>query len=1781
MRSAKKYIIIAIFLSFAFISNVFATESVSVQLNKDSVAKIDLSKYSGASCALGRTSKTELIQVGSEYQVKWLDGVNQTSGTDYYGCTYESILGVPYHDQPAEKNIVVTVHYGMQKSIVSIVLVKDRYESRNLLNDAVGGGVNRLNGLAEVTYAAIENDGSTGRYETGNPHISLNCPVGQGSNCSISLKDSLPRDDSTRWALVKIKYKMADGSEAEATIDVQIFSNSYAFAYPGSFGTCNFDGSWERDNANAGARKQKVNGNSVSLPNCTVENSANPLIEFKGWVNFSDLEDDANDYKRTDVCVNYINARVGSNTYNPEKNIFFACYTSSAGIILIPNNGEIPMQSNYIKKDDVIYVKQEGSIVLPEPTSIPSLYNMYGSGRFEGWMDVNGVTHPAGSSVPADGGRYMARYSSGLTVTGDEANQKMVYVNETSPYKLNSTTIESCVSTDESKVVANVSGGECMLTGVKATDNEYVDVLVTTPGSNRTLKVRVVSRESDLFGEDWNTVLIEEDENVSPETQDGYFENVAGANVCNTYAVRSGGLIADSFAHYNGFALGISKYIAKSKCDGTDYLALCMDPGRPGPAAADIYEIDESFTTENVFGQLVSHIVQKFVNDNEVNNDSAVAAANISLRTIEYYATEELASSHNGGSNYLRNALASYKALGQNLKSTCNPISSCTEDQMYNALGKWNWNNDTIRRKVAKYLTGFSATVTSDDKDIKNQTTRKSSFDPSDDFLYHIEYKGTLTFPNGMTVSESDISTSCGSVPGVSNCNVTGTLTSGSVYEYTFTYDIDLRNTGFYIPKTSSDESPSIQITTDSGVTSANVFVIKTINDNKQRMVIFNTEPVQLKVIMPIYLVCDINKEPFIIGGPGFRDDLFKAAGCCEFITDETSNEFLTYCTADCIQSNFATVCNPNYTVGNNADADVYTIDEAYKATSNGTKELNYSCIVDVADSSTAIDNTNNYADAVGNYYALMAYKNNQYCTVSCKEDWDLSTSSFANFVGTKAIAAGQYFSIDKDMFIGGSRTCVTTFIDHEQYKDDMRDLSKKLTTAWSTQSEYSKVYSELKASATSSEQTYNTYKTDGTYDCNCETNPVTGVESCDTCYNWVIDSTETCTVYSVSTNTDAQYQKANWSDLNGYATDGTGNIATNQLGGAAGGGSEIHTDWYQGTTPSATDSSCPSCQGYCKQEQNTEYLLDNATYKGYNVKSTIDTNRSTIKSTQADIRQKALDMTDCQNFELKNTSAQNKNKFNYDDNTTSNSSYKGNSIISGFIGGSKTSTVETKFEPGGEYEYEEEAFMKLLGRDNVIEPHMDLNAKKLADAGYTDVEAFKNNCITLDRKNSKNENIKLCRNKLTTKVYNPGSAWVIGSVDAKTYGGDGGNSLDSTSVSKFKITICDFEGSGYEYDSHGNCDWAEGDVSYYKVNYIKQTLENSSYFRNKGYWWQNKATDSKLHSDTISEAVSRFHAGEEHVTLYGARDNTFPIGITTPRNIYQYTYTFNDIGYFSDGTTGRIMGNPATSLVAVNKHACFYEVYEDICRCCGDPILWTTYESNKYDETEDYLNGEGYGYNMSDTTYDPNKPLSSHLGYLNSSVSLYDVDGSDDSLAGNWSSTDLFTYQSAVYETAKGEHLANAIMEKGETIYDTTSNKPEYSYTLNANAIALIKEYNSGHSYGYSTNDLIAYGVSNKKTALDANVSVINSNNLNDVNTFSHYGSKFLEEYMESYITDDFKSDVLTGRTSQGSSTVCSVEAGPDAARQAFNLIQNNSCRWVDYIETTNDGNRVRLAFK
>lgn len=1806
MKNVKKYIILAIFLSFAFMGGIKAATNYNVKevnLPHGDVAYFDLSNYNGLSCDVtSPKSFTKMSYSGTSYKVEWIDSNSTKNGTEIYNCTFTSIDGVS--PQPASKALNIKVHYGKKttRTTVIIQLVKNKIDSRNLVRDEYASNTNYLPGVKKITSVS-QNKG--GKYASGAQYVTLNCPVG-GSSCGANLSSSLPTDTSKRWAQFTVKYTDTNGNGRETIFDFEITGKTMLMAYTGAYGTCDFDSKWEKESSSV-YKIQSVSG-TVNLPVCNTEFSANPLIEFVGWSNHSTYAESGKDYQALDKCVTYATTTPGDYVPDPDKTIYIACYKTAGGIILQPNGGTLNKQSNYIYKDDVIYVKKDGSITLPEPTKIPKLYDMYGTGRFEGWMDSKGNIHAAGKSVAADGERYMAKYSMGQTVDGTEVNQKMIYVGEVEPYTLNSTTISQCTSADTTKLSAYMSGGQCFLKGIAETGSNYIDVAIKTQSSTRTLKVRVVSREGE-FGDDWDNIIIDGGDNSNADAQDGYYENVSGANVCNTYAVSNAGSLTSSAASYNGFNLGVSKYNAKSKCnDNKNYLALCMDPGRPGPNTSDIYEIDNSFTRTNDFGKLVSHIVQKFVNETETNSN--IIAANIALRIVEYYSIEELASSNNGGNWYLASALSAYQVVGADLKAACPDLTNCTYNKAYNALGAhWTWNSNDIRSQVATYLTGYTGVVTDDDRDIKNETKRSSSFTTGNEFLYKITYEGKLTFPTGMNVQPSDISHNCGNIAGVRNCNLTGSFSGTDVYNYKFTYEIDLSNRNFKIPKFDSKDNPSIKVNARSGVTSSNVFVIKTINDNKQRMVIFNTEPVDLTVLMPIYVVCDIEKAPFKIGASGFREDLFKTAGCCQFITDETSSEFLTYCTADCINTNFATMCNPNETVGNNADTDVYSINESYRATAGGTKELNYACIVDVSGGSTAISNTNNKKDEVGNYYALMAYNSNQYCSISCKEDWDISTASFSNFIGEGAKAAGQTFSLKPDMFIGGSRTCVTTYIDYDKYIDEQTQLSKELVEAWNTQSEYSKVYSVLKASATTTTQTYYTYTHNGGYQCDprpcgTEENPQTCY---DTCYDWT-QHVHTCQVSSVSTSSGGNFDKASWQTYNttyntgGYATSSSGSISTNKLshssgsssisyyGGVTGNveirdsGKKLETEYYSGSSsaPGRKNGSNYYYNGKCNTNHTVDYLIDGAKYKGYDVDSTVTNNRATVNTKRNAIYDKATDMTACQNFKLKNTSTERKNSFNYDSTSNTDKTYYGYSSITGFMGATTVPVIDTKFEPSGSYDYEEREFMTMVGKDNVIVTYDEKNQEYLSKAGKN-AATFNNDCVTItDRKNSNGQNIKLCKNKLETNIYTSSSAWNPNSVAGKTYGSNlANNSLGTEDLASKKITLCKFSGSDPSYDNRGSCDYANGYIYYYKANYMKQTLSNSSFYRNKGSWYLNNANDSKVHADNFATAVNKFNVGEEHIDLLGDAINTFPISVTTPRNIYQYSYTFGDIGYFSDGTTGRIMGNASTSLIAVNRHACFYEVYEDICRCCGDPMLWTTYESSKTQETGRFLDEKNVDYTMSLDTYDPNMVFNSHLGYVNSTVSLYDLDGtSGGTLPGNWGTSDKFTYQSEIYTTGKGQYLANEIIKKGETIYTTQNNSPEYSYTLNPSALSLIREYNGSHKYGYSTNDLIAYGISKKKTPLNFAITDINGKE-NTVNTFSHYGSRFLEEYMSDYVTAEFAASVLTARKNQGPSTVCYVEEGADAASKAYALVQTQKCRWVDYVETTDTGSKVRLAFK
>ena len=85
--------------------------------------------------------------------------------------------------------------------------------------------------------------------------------------------------------------------------------------------------------------------------------------------------------------------------------------------------------------------------------------------------------------------------------------------------------------------------------------------------------------------------------------------DIFGTSTCNSYVVSDTGTDVSSFAKnkINSLNLSISKYEAKSNCDGSTHLALCMDPGKYGPKGTK-YVLDDSFKDGTEFAKMIKWV---------------------------------------------------------------------------------------------------------------------------------------------------------------------------------------------------------------------------------------------------------------------------------------------------------------------------------------------------------------------------------------------------------------------------------------------------------------------------------------------------------------------------------------------------------------------------------------------------------------------------------------------------------------------------------------------------------------------------------------------------------------------------------------------------------------------------------------------------------------------------------------------------------------------------------------------------------------------------------------------------------------------------------------------------------------------------------------------------------------------------------------------------------------------------------------------------------------------
>ena len=139
--------------------------------------------------------------------------------------------------------------------------------------------------------------------------------------------------------------------------------------------------------------------------------------------------------------------------------------------------------------------------------------------------------------------------------------------------------------------------------------------------------------------------------------------------------------------------------------------------------------------------------------------------------------------------------------------------------------------------------------------------------------------------------------------------------------------------------------------------------------------------------------------------------------------------------------------------------------------------------------------------------------------------------------------------------------------------------------------------------------------------------------------------------------------------------------------------------------------------------------------------------------------------------------------------------------------------------------------------------------------------------------------------------------------------------------------------------------------------------------------------------------------------------------------------------------------------------------------------------------------------------------------------------------------------------------------------------NLPEYSYYLTPSTLTAIREYNDTNGYEVNYNNLKVYG---KYTIAQSNGDWgegMSDTQLDEYITFVHFGSKFLEDFMEPYTYAD---SITLGQYKNENSNVCVIE-GKDSnfdGTKIKSMVRNQHCRWIDYIEDDN-GEKYRLAFK
>lgn len=1793
---------------------------------------------------------------------------------------------------------------------------------------------------------------------------------GESKECFVGVSDLLLQQveqdgyiGQDYISTITVKYKKKeDGVEHTANVVINIIANGTARIWDNHTnqngpGTCSYNsGEWRK------ASYERSNGAKVhfyeavnvgeKLPDCTANANYIVPVEFKGWIVGVEGTTGVSEQMLNNSHIRYFgacDAAIAPGTASQRGMNYAPCYEAAPFVqVSIPSGTvEEPGWKMLREGNGYYYTANDPNATITLPDVVFSGYDANSKVRY--WYNSADPSkqYNVGTSVPLDGSTYIAVVDSVIQTIN---NYKTIHLNDTVVFSVEG--MKSCsLGQNNASTYLEVAdqNSDCRVTGKALTGDLFGEqlptVTVSFDGFTREYYFTVLSSIGEDSGGDDGFII--DTESNTEAGSDGANSTDYFSKVCPDFTIHgSSNSNSEQFgtSAVNGSTALKSTLYGVSTSDSTNcnYVAVCLDPGRLGPPSGGVkYSKVQDIKADTEFGSLVTYIasLNKMDEFTKLNSTFRVGA-HVASRIVALQ-TGFTASPDYSDITYM-SYYEAYKAVADNLE-----LGETDVVAIQNALAKGikfvnnSWAggnaegkgtiysggpspNHSVYSNVVNFLANYPNMDKSKGKFERDITDKWAEVIDTENGLFKVFYEATLTAPEGITIE--GVTPNCSGYAGISchvdEFNETGTL-ADSRKQYYLKVHFDVKSSEVSkLPLTKEEKmNLSYKITYKGGMVADNIFIASPQEDaaSYQRMLVFNASSPELYTYFPpIIEDCDLPGLDYknycnatSCDETKFNKVLFKASGCCEYVTDETAYAYVIngVCNAACTASTMAPVCS--YKAVSDGKADLYEINEGayFAGIVDGKRTLKPSidtCVVNVSDhygthsladsrdgrSTTAFQ----MKDDNGNSRNVEYYKNNRYCQVTCKEDWQLSMDSFGNYVGKDAVAAGHYFQIDKnDMFIAGKRTCYTTYLNYVQYLRDLIALSNVAVTNYNAYSNAAHSWSDLACQATDNSANgttvdnggctndtgswhdyevdteeiqicksfYKTYKCPSGFDGSpgrdpngtCTKKECTGEGSAKTCTTsttspvfdkWVCDGTYEYaweSTLNVGTNADKSHFGA-------YNEEGLGNgtansyteytnpsQGTDSLHGSSGSvtnkevpGTKTYGSSYSKacshTTCNVSSESDSACSG--GEEFTNEYCFQIHTSAGAKEEEAIkesfeefqplfandlDGARSgaggAMQAALKEAKERIEEFYDCQHFQVYNTT---------DD---LDAEKRNNSIMKGkyFQQAERDYVrIDTAYDPFVSYTYDEPGYMTILNEDNILVPFDEKNDSVFGGEGkYKDAtNESKNANLNI---NGSTLEAKLSRNDLEYVYFDRESPF--SGDEAKSYGkkedgsyasdakvGKNKNSSMANSSDLFKtkkIVFCTVVGDGsYPYTTVKTVDPAKGLVAYgagfavtsewnggtcyqleapyLKATYISTSISNSSFFKNKGYWY-GKGSDVKEHGEFLRDALK--NANNYRSIGYDIEKefksatwspignfNVFPVSINTPRNLYTYTYTFAQIGSFDDGELGRIMGSD-TAIISYNDRTCFYEVFEEICLCCGDEINSYVYSETTQQIAKDFLNANSLPGNSSKDSISQNS--GGTLSFASSSVTLTDVDSdggitSSRPTTSNWGTQAPFTY-AGEYDltTSKGDAAKTQIEKLGETIYSRT---PEYSYYLTPSTLSAIREYNSKHGYEVSYNNLRVVGKQASIAPIGNSCSNPASDDCwttdiekmnNEIINFQHYGSTFLEEFMKPYAYDGTLADSTNEK-------VCLVTEAQLAADPELvsKMIDSQQCRWIDYVE-------------